>query len=210
MTISSIFALRLIRSYPRVAGVDEVGYGSLAGPVVAACVRLPEKVLQYLPESLMDVDDSKKLTPLTRGRLSGAIQEVADAVGIGCVEASVIDSEGLRPATNLAILQAIDDCTNGRPDLILLDGNYRPTNLMVPVRTIVKGDQTEILIAAASIVAKYYRDNLMYKLHQKYPDYGFDHHNGYGTPKHIDRIKTLGPIPGVHRATFIRRIMEET
>lgn len=204
-------ALALIHKVFPIAGIDEVGYGPLAGPVVVGCVMFPKEVLENPPKELSRVDDSKKLSDAARAELSIHIQEHALAVGFGKIEAETIDRINIREATNLAIQDAIDDCTNIKPMYILLDGNYMPQNLSVTLgHTIIKGDASEFSIAAASIVAKVFRDILMVKLDVTYPEYGFKNHKGYGTAEHIANIRKHGAIEGIHRMSFLTKIMGGT
>jgi ribonuclease HII len=176
-----------------VAGIDEVGRGPLAGPVVAAAVVLPRHA------DLAGVTDSKRLSPAQREACHGKILDCAVAVGIGCVEAGEIDCTNILAATFEAMVQAVGALVT-TPDYLLIDGPY---TLPLPVeqRGIPRGDQRSISIAAASIVAKVYRDRLMCDFHHRYPAYGFDQHKGYGTARHLDALRRLGPCP-LHRLSF--------
>ncbi len=176
-----------------VAGVDEAGRGALAGPVVAAAVILPATY------DCTGLDDSKKLTPSRRQELFGTITANATAWAVGVASAGYIDQVNVLNGALVAMKKACDRLAP-RPDILLVDGNRRvPTTL--PQRTIVAGDSRVASIAAASIIAKVYRDRLMVLLDAKYPGYGFGRHKGYGTQSHLRTLATQGPTP-VHRRTF--------
>ncbi|PIQ96115.1 MAG: ribonuclease HII [Nitrospinae bacterium CG11_big_fil_rev_8_21_14_0_20_56_8] len=181
------------RGFRHIAGIDEAGRGPLAGPVVAAAVILPEGAI------LPGVDDSKKLSARQRDSCFEAIHQSAAAFGIGIVDVDVIDSINILQAARLAMRRAVGQLPQA-PDLLLIDGNQR---IEFPGEqwTIVKGDQLSLSVAAASILAKVTRDRLMDGYHQRYPQYGFDRHKGYGTRLHRDRIRDHGPCP-IHRRTF--------
>ncbi len=175
-----------------VCGVDEAGRGPWAGPVVAAAVVLEPK---RIPKGL---NDSKKLTADKREALFDAI--IADArVGIGIVEADVIDTINILQATYLAMTQAVAQLSPA-PTLALIDGNRAPP-LSIRVQTIIGGDGTSVSIAAASIIAKVTRDRIMRRLDQDFPHYGFAAHKGYGTAFHADALAKHGPCPQ-HRKSF--------
>ena len=179
-----------------VAGVDEVGRGPLAGPVVAAAVILdPESAIEGL-------DDSKKLTQNRREALADLIHARARAVGIAeaCVEE--IDRLNILNATLLAMQRAVA-ALGVAPDSALIDGNRAPRLDGCETRCVIGGDGLEPVISAASIVAKVYRDRLMLALHERYPEYGFDRHKGYGTAVHLAALERLGPTPE-HRRSFRR------
>lgn len=185
--------------YKGIGGMDEVGRGPLAGPVVAACVV-------FEPGTYIDgVDDSKKLSPSKRDRLFHIIMKKAQVVGIGRVDSREIDVINIFNATKKAMDQALSQCISGI-DFLLVDA--MDSQFSVPYRSLVKGDQRSHSIAAASIVAKVTRDREMIKKHKEYPDYGFDKHKGYGTQVHIDSIKELGLCP-IHRRTFTHRFVSE-
>jgi ribonuclease HII len=176
-----------------VAGVDEVGRGCLAGPVVAAACILD---MDNIP---VGIRDSKELSQKRRNELSTMIKNSSLAYAISTVTSKKIDQIGILPATKLAMRQAITKLLP-RPDFILIDAvNISLPN--TPQLAILHGDQTSISIAAASIIAKVYRDQLMQKAHQKYPEYAFDKNVGYGTRQHISALHQLGPSP-LHRTTF--------
>ncbi len=179
-----------------VAGIDEVGRGPLAGPVVTACVILPEDAL------ILGVDDSKKLSPAKREALNEMILERASYVGIARVESDVIDEINILNATR----RAMEECASGAPAGIFLIDAMDGLRLPAEARAIVHGDALSYMIAAASIVAKVHRDRLMEEMDARYPGYGFSRHKGYGTAEHIRALKDFGPCPQ-HRRSFIGKIM---
>lgn len=175
-----------------IAGVDEAGCGALAGPVVAAAVVLPSK--RRLP-----VRDSKQLSPAVREELYDDIVNIALGWGVGIVSAEEIDRIGIRPATLRAMKKAIENIVYAL-DHIIVDAWTIP-NIETPQTGIIRGDQSESLIAAASIVAKVTRDRLMREAHTMFPVYRFDEHKGYGTAVHRFALRTHGASP-IHRLTF--------
>jgi ribonuclease HII len=177
----------------RVAGVDEAGRGSLAGPVVAAAVILPPDVV------LPGLTDSKLLSPAARARLAVAIREVAVAYAVAAVEADEIDRRNILQATLAAMAQAVARL-DPPPDFVLVDGNVIP-RLPVPARPIVKGDRLVPAISAASILAKVARDATMDAWALEFPAYGFAQHKGYGTEMHRAAIARCGPSL-IHRKSF--------
>lgn len=182
----------------RVAGVDEVGRGCWAGPVVAAAVILPESVLAR-PDLLAGVDDSKALTPAQREQLARRILELAEAWGVGAAPAHVVDSHGILPATRLAMQVAL--LRLARPaDALLIDA-VQLAGWPCPQRSLIKGDVRCLSIAAASIVAKVARDRMMVDLGRHAPAYGFEHHKGYGTAEHERALRRYGPTQQ-HRRSF--------
>ena len=183
-----------------ICGVDEAGRGPLAGPVCAAAVILPEHL------QIPGLTDSKKLTDKKRRELFPIIQEQAIAYGIGLASESEIDEINILQATFLAMGRALEQLSV-RPALALIDGN-RETDFGLPVKTVVKGDSLSANIAAASILAKVTRDNLMLELAQQYPEYGFDIHKGYGTKAHYEALRTYGPCP-IHRRSFQKKFYGE-
>ncbi len=185
--------------YTSVAGIDEVGRGALAGPVVAAAVVLPPNVA--LPSSLGAINDSKQVPARQRNELAAMIRDVAQAVGVGLVSASQIDRMGIAAATRQAMALAVADVQHHghAVDYLLID--FLTLNLPLPQQGIVKGDCRSISIAAASIVAKVTRDRLMTELAAVYRGYGFDQHKGYGTAAHREAIARLGPC-AEHRYSF--------
>ena len=179
----------------RIAGVDEVGRGPLAGPVVAAAVILPQDF------DVLGIDDSKKLSPKKREELSGVIQEKALAWSLGWVWPETIDDINILEATKQAMAQAVNGLSL-RPDHVLIDGNFTVRSLDLPQTAIVKGDANSTSIAAASILAKVARDKYMEEMAQVYPGYAFESNKGYGTKAHYEGLEKLGPCP-IHRKTFI-------
>jgi len=183
----------LSQGFRFIAGIDEAGRGPLAGPVVAAAVILP------LPTFCEKLQDSKKLLPERREILCERILEGALAVSTGIVEADEIDRINIGRATQEAMARAVRSLP-AQPDLLLIDGIV-PVPLPVLQRTIVKGDSLSMSIAAASIVAKVYRDRIMLAYHERYPQYNFAKHKGYGTREHLEAIRTHGCCE-CHRKTF--------
>jgi ribonuclease HII len=183
-----------LKGYQCIAGVDEAGRGPLAGPVVAAAVILPSGFL------LEGLNDSKKVLPKKRRELFETITLHSDIVfGIGIVDAKTIDRVNILQATFLAMKEALGNLAK-RPDFVLIDGNQLP-EVFLPHMGLVGGDALSLSIAAASIVAKETRDRLMCEMHQKWPQYQFDQHKGYGTEKHLANIREYGPCEE-HRMTF--------
>ncbi|MFZ1550675.1 MAG: ribonuclease HII [Anaerolineae bacterium] len=189
--------------YGTVAGLDEVGRGALAGPVVAAAVVLP--ILSDVPPALAEVNDSKQLSTRQRQRLAVAIHRVARGVGVGYVAAAEIDRIGIVAATRQAMQLALAQLhALGMPaDFLLID--FLTLELPVPQKGIVRGDSCSLSIAAASIVAKVTRDRWLTALHDTFPAYDFAHNKGYGTPAHLRALATVGPCPE-HRLSF-RRVL---
>ncbi|HEU4401554.1 MAG TPA: ribonuclease HII [Candidatus Polarisedimenticolia bacterium] len=179
--------------YGTVAGIDEVGRGCLAGPVIAAAVVLD--VRQRVP----GLRDSKQLTPTKREFLAGEIARRAVACGLGVVEAEEIDRTDILRATLKAMGRAVE-ALPVRPDFLLVDA-LRIPGVSIPQRGIVRGDQISASIAAASIVAKVYRDEMMRSLHPLYPVYDFNANKGYGTAAHLEALRRHGASP-LHRTTF--------
>ncbi|MBR0416584.1 MAG: ribonuclease HII [Firmicutes bacterium] len=177
-----------------VAGVDEVGRGPLAGPVVTAAVILPKDF------SVLGVDDSKKLSPKKRDELFDLIMENAIAVSIGRREPDVIDEINILQATKAAMLDAINGLSV-RPDHVLIDA-VKLDKLEIPQTSIIKGDAKSVSIAAASIIAKVTRDREMVEMDSVYPGYGFASNKGYGTKLHYEGLAKLGPCP-IHRRSFL-------
>ncbi|MBR5641692.1 MAG: ribonuclease HII [Firmicutes bacterium] len=178
-----------------IAGVDEVGRGPLAGPVVAAAVILPHDF------DVLGIDDSKKLSPKKREELYEVIKEKALAWSIGWVGPERIDEINILEATKEAMTLAVQGLTL-TPDHVLIDGNFTVRALALPQTAIVKGDANSTSIAAASILAKVTRDRYMVEMDGVYPGYAFASNKGYGTAAHYDGLKKLGPTP-IHRRTFI-------
>lgn len=181
-----------------VAGVDEVGRGPLAGPVVTAAVIMP------LNDVIEGVDDSKKLSPKKREKLYDEILKKAIAVSVNEVSEKVIDEINILNATKLCMKTSIESLAV-KPDAVLVDA----VNLDVGVKCvpIIKGDAKSYSIGAASIVAKVYRDRLMARYGERYKGYGFERNMGYGTKEHIEKLKEIGPCP-IHRKTFIKNFSD--
>jgi len=179
--------------FPHIAGVDEVGCGSLAGPVVAAAVVLP------VEGGVKGAVDSKLLGPADREQIAERILDSAVAVGIGAASAREIEQLNIRRATGLAMERALDRLSVV-PDCVIIDGRPQPS--LGDHLAIVKGDRKCHTIACAAIVAKVFRDRLMARLSRVYPEYGWDHNAGYGTPDHRAALDRLGITPH-HRRTFL-------
>ena len=177
-----------------VAGVDEVGRGPLAGPVVAACVVFPRNLL--LPE----VNDSKKVTAKKRERLFDQILHTAREVGIGIVGEKTIDRMNILNASLKAMRKAVKELKR-EPEFILVDGNQKIPDLPLPQMPVIKGDSKSLSIAAASIVAKVIRDRIMLNCHQRYPQFSFAAHKGYATRVHVEALQAFGPCE-IHRRSF--------
>ena len=180
-----------------VCGVDEAGRGPLAGPVCAAAVILPQNI------EIPGLNDSKKLTDKKRRELFPIIQEKAIAYGIGLADEKEIDEINILQATFLAMERAVSQLPV-RPEHILIDGN-RNKDFGVPSSTVVHGDSLSASIAAASVLAKVTRDNIMLEMANTYPDYGFEIHKGYGTKAHYEALKKSGPCV-IHRMTFLKKL----
>lgn len=179
-----------------ICGVDEAGRGPLAGPVCAAAVILPPNT------EIPGLNDSKKLTDKKRRELMPIIKETALAYGIAFASEQEIDEINILQATYLAMHRAIDQLSV-KPDLALVDGN-RAGDFGLPVKTVVKGDSLSASIAAASVLAKVSRDDVMLEMAEKYPEYSFDVHKGYGTKAHYAALTEHGPSP-IHRMTFLKK-----
>lgn len=177
-----------------IVGVDEAGRGPLAGPVVAAAVILPRAYINK------DINDSKQLSEKKREELFEIIKKDAIAYGVGIVSSEVIDEINIYEATKVAMKEAINNLKHNY-DLILTDA-MKLKDFDVEVIDIIKGDAKALPIAAASIIAKVTRDHMMNELDEKYPQYGFKKHKGYGTKAHLDALNKYGPIKGVHRYSY--------
>jgi ribonuclease HII len=178
--------------FARVAGADEAGRGALAGPLVAAAVVLPA---DFDPEG---IDDSKLLTPNQR---EAAYERIVAAAlfTVAKAEPAAIDSRGLH-RSNVALLGRCIRALEPQPEYALTDGFPVP-RVPCPSLAIKKGDAVAVCVAAASIVAKVTRDRIMDRMHRRYPEFGFDHNKGYGTPEHLEILDRLGPTP-IHRLSF--------
>ena len=190
----------LAEGHTLICGCDEAGAGPLAGPVYAAAVILPFGI------DLPGLDDSKKLTEKKREALFPVIQEKALAWSAAWVDAAEIDKTDILSARMKAMQLAIDGLSQA-PDFALVDGNRdhgRTAAVTTPHRCLVKGDSLSASIAAASILAKVSRDHFMAEMAEKYPEYRFDKHKGYGTKLHYELLAKYGPCP-IHRKTFLKK-----
>jgi ribonuclease HII len=185
------------QGYNYIAGIDEVGRGALAGPVIAAAVILPASLDS---STLSEVRDSKEVTPSKRESLYSIIRGVSVSIGIGIALERTIDQVNILNATILAMQMAVRELTYS-PDFLLIDGMTVP-DIQIIQKRIVKGDKLCLSIACASIIAKVTRDHIMIALNNTYPNYGFARHKGYGTKYHISCLSMYGPSP-IHRYSFM-------
>jgi ribonuclease HII len=183
-----------------ICGVDEAGRGPLAGPVCAAAVILPPNA------EIPGLNDSKKLSDKKRRELYPIIKEQAIAYGIAFADHNEIDEINILQATYLAMERAINQLSV-KPELALIDGN-RAKDFGIPVQTVVHGDSLSASIAAASVLAKVTRDDVMLQMAEEYPGYGFEIHKGYGTKAHYAALTEKGPSP-IHRTTFLKKFYGE-
>ncbi len=191
----------IAQGYAVVCGCDEAGAGPLAGPVYAAAVILP------LGADIPGLNDSKKLTEKRREALFPVIQNRALAWSVAWVDAREIDETDILSARMRAMRLAIDGLSQ-TPDFALIDGNRdrgRSASITIPHRCVVKGDSLSASIAAASVLAKVSRDRFMVEMAERYPEYRFDKHKGYGTRLHYELLRTYGPSP-IHRRTFLKNL----
>ncbi len=188
------------RGICQIAGIDEAGRGPLAGPVVAAAVILDPQRPVY------GVDDSKKLSAKRRAVLKAEIEEKAVAIGVGVVDVETIDRINILEATKLAMQKAVQALAV-TPELLLIDA-VKLKEVSIAQEAIIKGDAQSISIAAASIIAKETRDEMLRAYDTLYPEYGFAAHKGYGTQQHRDAIRQFGPLP-VHRRSFLKNILKD-
>ncbi len=187
----------LSQGYKNIAGVDEVGRGPLAGPVVCAAVIMP------IDDLIEGIDDSKKLSEKKRNMLSDLIKQKAICYNIEEISPEKIDEINILEATKLCMKNALEGLSI-KPDVALIDA--LKLDIDIPVVNIIKGDFLSYSIGAASIIAKVYRDNLMVQMAEKYPQYSFEKHKGYGTAAHISAIKEFGATP-IHRRSFIKKFV---
>ncbi|WKY48839.1 ribonuclease HII [Eubacteriaceae bacterium ES3] len=180
-----------------IAGIDEVGRGPLAGPVVTCAIIMPAE------SRIMNVNDSKCLSKKRREELNKIIMDECLDFGIGIADPEVIDTVNILNATKTAMLLAVGNLSK-KPELLLIDAVTLDTD--IPQKGIIKGDSSVYVIACASIVAKVFRDKLMEEYHEKYPEYGFDKNMGYGTAQHIEAIRKYGLTP-IHRESFVKNIV---
>ncbi len=184
-----------------VAGVDEVGRGCLAGPVVAGAVILPHEIDLQAHPWISDIHDSKKVVPALREKLAPLILAWAFAAGIGVASVEEIDRLNIFHASHLAMVRAVQSL-RVQPSHLLVDGKFVPREgLTIPATAIIQGDQKSLSIAAASVIAKVWRDEYMRNLDEKFPGYGFSQHKGYPTAVHSVALKKLG-VTDVHRRSF--------
>ncbi|MBR5497569.1 MAG: ribonuclease HII [Clostridia bacterium] len=186
--------------YNVICGVDEAGRGPLAGPVYAAAVILPDGLEE------LGINDSKKMSEKKREQLFDIVTENAIAYGVGFATEKEIDEINILNATYLAMRRAVE-AMGVKPDMVFVDGNRKPSTGYEEI-TIVKGDAKSISIAAASILAKVSRDRYMRELAEKYPEYEFERHKGYGTKLHYEKIEQYGILPD-HRRSFLKKILEK-
>jgi ribonuclease HII len=187
------------QGYKLVAGIDEAGRGPLAGPVVAACVVL-DLNFKVDPVRMNLIKDSKKLTAKKRAELFKVIEECFLEISIGICDNKTIDKINILQATFLAMKKSLGGLKH-KPEFVLVDGGFKIPNYSSEQESVVGGDNLVFSIAAASIIAKVARDKIMEKIHNKYPQYGFDQHKGYGTKLHLESLKKYGPCP-IHRFSF--------
>ncbi len=190
--------LAIEKGFKTICGIDEAGRGPLAGPVYAAAVILP------IDLEIDGLNDSKKLTEKKREALFDVICEKAISYSIGIATEEEIDEINILNATFLAMRRAVDGLSV-KPDYALIDGNQHP-RLSIPDETVVKGDGKSMSIAAASILAKVSRDRFMLQIAEKYPEYCFEKHKGYGTKLHYEMIEKYGVAP-IHRRSFLKKIL---
>lgn len=185
-----------------IAGVDEVGRGPLAGPIVAAAVILDLNVDEA--HRILNIKDSKKLSEKKREELNLIIREKAISYNIALVDNKIIDQRGISWSNNQVLKRAVEGL-RVKPDLVLSDG-YAVKNLNIRNEFVIKGDNKSISIASASIIAKVFRDNMMKEYSKKLGMYGFNHNAGYGTEEHVQAIKKYGPSK-IHRMSFLKNII---
>jgi ribonuclease HII len=186
-----------------IAGIDEVGRGALFGPVVTAAVILPTQTHAQLIGA--GVKDSKKLSADRRTKLAKLIQETAQSFHVGLATVTEIATLNIRGATLLAMTRAVQGLET-QPEICLVDGRDQVPNIQIAQITLIQGDDRSVSIAAASILAKVYRDELICQWAKEYPDYGLDRHKGYGTSQHRQALQTYGATPE-HRQKFLQKIL---
>ena len=193
--------LAIEKGFKTICGIDEAGRGPLAGPVYAAAVILP------IDLEIDGLNDSKKLTEKKREALFDVICEKANSYSIGIATEEEIDEINILNATFLAMRRAVDGLSV-KPDYALIDGNQHP-GLSIADETVIKGDGKSMSIAAASILAKVSRDHFMLQIAEKYPEYCFEKHKGYGTKLHYEMIEKYGVAP-IHRRSFLKKILGDS
>ena len=189
------------RGFKFICGVDEAGRGPLAGPVCAAAVIFPEYCI------IEGINDSKKLSEKKREELFKAITENAVSYCVAYGSLEEIEELNILETTFIAMKRAVDGLKIPA-DFAIIDGNRTPKNFEIPCQTVVKGDSKSLSVAAASILAKVSRDRLMLEYDERYPQYGFKKHKGYGTKEHIEKILEFGPSE-IHRLSFLGKILGE-
>ena len=194
------FDMEFIEKYDIVCGIDEVGRGPLAGPVVTAAVILPKDC------DILYINDSKKLSEKKRKEVSLEILEKAVAVGFGVADEKTIDKINILNATKQAMREAVASL-DPKPNMALVDA-VTIEDLGIEQKAFVKGDAKSMSIAAASIVAKVKRDEFMEEMDELYPEYGFKSNKGYGTKAHMDALREYGPCP-IHRLSFLKFLNED-
>ena len=204
LTLDNYYELALTHS--SIAGVDEVGRGALFGPVVTAAVILP--VDSHTTLITAGVKDSKKLSADRRTALAQLIQETAQSWQIGLATVAEIATLNIRGATLLAMTRAVQGLET-LPEICLVDGRDQVPNISIDQVTLIQGDDRSVSIAAASIIAKVYRDDLICQLAAQYPEYGLDRHKGYGTNQHRQSLLKHGATPE-HRQKFLQKILGNT
>ena len=187
------------KGYNYICGIDEAGRGPLCGPVVASAVILDKDII------IEGVNDSKKLTEKKREELYDKIMSKALSVGVGMADINEIEELNILGATKLAMTRAVENLKI-KPDYVLIDGNQNVKTIEIEQQTLVSGDSKSLSIACASIIAKVTRDRLLRDMDEKYPEYGFAKHKGYGTKAHIEAIKKYG-ITDIHRPSFCKKFI---
>ena len=188
-----------LKGYKSVCGVDEAGRGPLAGPVYAAAVILPDGLI------IDGVNDSKKLSEKKREALFDVIREKSISYSIASASVEEIEELNILNATMLAMKRAVEEL-KVPADYAMIDGNHLP-KLNIDSEFVIKGDAKSMSIACASILAKVSRDRLLCEYAEKYPQYHFEKHKGYGTKAHIEALKEFGPCP-IHRPSFLKKILK--
>jgi ribonuclease HII len=194
---------QLFKRFDLIAGIDEVGRGPLAGPVVSAVLCLEKSDLGILDQ--LGLKDSKKLIPKKREKIYHSLVEffeIKQKIGIGMASVETIDRINILQASFLAMKRAVSNLNpKYRPKFLMTDGRFLIPNLSISQKAYIKGDDKFSIISAASIIAKVFRDRMLEKLHQKFPNYLFDKNKGYGTKAHLEALKKFGPCE-IHRKSF--------
>lgn len=190
------------QGYNYIGAIDEAGRGPLAGPVVACCLIVSPKLNLSDNKKLWRINDSKKISAKVREKLYKIIFSEFEYIGIGTSDHNSVDRNNISQAAFLAMKKAIG-ALRIKPDFLILDGKFPIPNISIGQQAIIDGDAKVFSIAAASIIAKVTRDRIMMEMHEKYPQYGFDKHKGYGTKLHLEMLNKYGPCP-IHRKTFAR------